>query len=297
MKPSDTSRDSPSQDKSHSPICMPDIPLPTPPPMANIMMTSRFDLQTRGGCGYRRILSSRSTEFRSPLLGRSSFAQIQETRSPLMPVRKVSSISEKLALSPLPRHRNFEDLSKNVDERFNLSLSDLCFQRSKYLSRDSVLSEEMEEVQMVSRELSSKFNQPSTENISPEYQSVFFNDHYISDIDENEEIKEFICGYKTPERRLSDNSEKTYKSFERTFSCNTLPSLSSLRTNKKVSGPVNSFGSTSSMKSSDYLCSPLAVRKIDQFDQRSVFKSPQRTIVKIAKVSNGKAQGSRLLKP
>lgn len=296
MKSSDNSRDSPNhQDKSQSPLCMPDLPLPTPPPMANIMMTSRFDLQTRGGCGYRRILSSRSTEFRSPLLSRANFAQHFDNQSPLPSIGKFGNGTETLGLSPLPRHRNFEDLSVNFDDFrdiSSLSKLDYANPRSKYLSRDSVLSEELEEVQMVSREISSKFNQTYAE-ISPEYQSVFYNEHYMSDIDENEEIKEFICAYKTPERRFSDNSDKTYdrtydKNCDKTFSCNTLPSLSSLRTNKHKTGHVSAFGGSSgSIKSSDYyVCSPMGGRRHEQLEncQNIVFKSPQRTVIKIAKV-------------
>lgn len=57
---------------SGSKEAVPDLPLPTPPPMASLVVTSRFDLQTRGGYNYRRILNSASTEFgRSPVLGRS----------------------------------------------------------------------------------------------------------------------------------------------------------------------------------------------------------------------------------
>lgn len=86
-------------------------------------------------------------------------------------------------------------------------------QKSKYLSRDSVLSNELEEVRTLNHELQKKYVGNAEDKISrllggsnsetsPEYYSVFLNEHYISDIDENEEIKEFVCGYKAPERRL-----------------------------------------------------------------------------------------------
>lgn len=51
-----------------SPLRMPDLPLPTPPPMANIISTSRL--------GYRRILTNRNAavESRSPRLGGRSYS-------------------------------------------------------------------------------------------------------------------------------------------------------------------------------------------------------------------------------
>lgn len=87
-------------------------------------------------------------------------------------------------------------------------------QKSKYFSRDSLLSNELEEVRTLNQKLQSKYiGDDAEDNItrilegsnsetSPEYYSVFMNEHYISDIDENEEIKEFVCGYKAPERRF-----------------------------------------------------------------------------------------------
>lgn len=87
-------------------------------------------------------------------------------------------------------------------------------QKSKYLSRNSLIFDELEEVRALNKELQKKHvGESAEENISrilggssnsetsPEYYSVFLNEHYISDIDENEEIKEFLCGYKVPERR------------------------------------------------------------------------------------------------
>ncbi|KAL3285778.1 hypothetical protein HHI36_000302 [Cryptolaemus montrouzieri] len=181
-----------------SPHYLPDLPLPTPPPMANIMMTSRFDLQTRGGCGYRRILSSRSTtDFsagRSPIFPRSMTFQ----REPNFNSYRDRCVN---TLSPLPvRHRTFEDLSKS-QHKFTHQLAQ---SRSKYFAKDSAVSEEIEEVEKLSKELQQKFRH-RTQEISPDYQSVYFNEHYMSDIDENEEIKEFSVGYKTPDTDISDD--------------------------------------------------------------------------------------------
>ncbi|KAG5899135.1 hypothetical protein JTB14_027328 [Gonioctena quinquepunctata] len=290
MKSSDSSKTPPDR-QPHSPLCLPDMPLPTPPPMANIMMTSRFDLQTRGGCGYRRILSARSNEFRSPILSRASVPQNLDYRSPILG-RHHMGIVEEMGLSPLPRHRNFEDLS----EWPSLSLAEkepTPPPRSKYLSRDSLLSQELEEVQNLSRELSSKFSEPHTDEVSPEYQNVFYNEHYISDIDENEEIKEFFCEYNIPERRHSDHSDRGPEPSAKSFgNYNTLPSLSSSKGVKSGTqcqfGEVSrSSGSNSSIKSSDYyVCSPLTVRRVNQSDMTSkgVLKSPHRPVVKIAKI-------------
>jgi hypothetical protein len=245
--------------------------------MANIMMTSRFDLQTRGGCGYRRILSSRSTDFgRSPILSRANFRPFY------------GSLSENLGNSPLPRHRNFEDLSRGCEDEH----------RSKYLSKDSVLSQEYEEVNTLAQELRNKFGDLShSAEASPEYQNVFFNEHYMSDIDENEEIKQFSCGYKTPERRLSDSTERNLQSVGRYPSYNTLPSLSSLRHYKSppYGHQDNVHGSYSSMKSSDF-CSPSVSKRVEFAGEPSkVWKPPHRPVVKIAKIRLVRVFSSRTL--
>ncbi|KAK9875320.1 hypothetical protein WA026_007716 [Henosepilachna vigintioctopunctata] len=196
-QPSNREREAPP-----SPHYLPDLPLPTPPPMANIMMTSRFDLQTRGGCGYRRILSSRSTtDFspgRSPIFPRSStfqrdkpgFGAFRDRSLSLSPFpirRVVSEESPKPSLEPPPKQMS----SRTV--------------KSKYLSRSSVIMEELEEVEKLRKEIQQKLNQSKPLEISPEYQCVYFNEHYMSDIDENEEIKEFSVGYKTPDTDISDD--------------------------------------------------------------------------------------------
>lgn len=242
-------------EKTPSSLYLPDLPLPTPPPMANIMVTSRFDLQTRGGCGYRRILSSRSTDFgRSPILGRS---------------RAFASVSENLGNSPLPRHRNFSEFKSEEDNTTP----------SGYLSKESILSHELEEVNYLAHELQHKFGElPLSNEVSPDYQNSFLNEHFISDIDENEEIKQFSYGYKTPERRLSDSTERNLQSVGRYPSYHTLPSLSSL----KHYGSL--YGSFSSMKSSDF-CSPSNGKRAEVCEQPAkVMKPPQRPIVKIAKI-------------
>lgn len=187
-----------------SPHYLPDIPLPTPPPMANIMMTSRFDLQTRGGCGYRRILSSRSTDFgpgRSPIFPRSSTFQRDKTIFTHYRDRCLS-------LSPLPvRRTSFDNTSRPPLElpKNQKPIKEIP-PKSKYLSGVSMVSEEMKEVEELRKELQKKFRQGKPPEVSPEYQSVYFNEHFMSDIDENEEIKEFSVGYKTPDTDVSDDT-------------------------------------------------------------------------------------------
>lgn len=275
------------KDKMTSPLCLPDLPLPTPPPMANIMMTSRFDLNTRGGCGYRRILSSRSTEFRSPILGRTqAFKQVNQPQCQMSDrplLRHYESLTDGLGLSPLPRHRNFEDLTKRLEDFDEFRSSRTLPPKSKYLSRDSVLSQELEEVNNLSHEIQNKFSEVYQPEFSPDYQTVFYNEHYMSDIDENEEIKQFSFGYKTPERRYSDNSEKRLQiTNEANTNYNTLPSLSSL---KCARNQVNVFGSTSSMKSSDfYATSPMFTRKDFHEPFPRILKHPHRPVVKQAKI-------------
>ncbi|CAH2000351.1 unnamed protein product [Acanthoscelides obtectus] len=275
-------------EKKQSPHCLPDIPLPTPPPMANIMVTSRFDLPTRGGCGYRRILSSRSSDFRSPMFNRHTF----DYRSPLLPTWNPGSLIDGLGLSPMMRHKTYErqedrsrssmDLSR--DHRGNRS-EDV---RSKYLSKDSLLLEELEEVKKLSEELESKCNTTSNiSELSPEYQNIFYNDHYISDIDENEEIKEFVSGYVCPERRYSDHSDKMSCHSRVYSSCSTLPSTAQLKERQK-NDRMRSYGSSSSMKSSDYysICTPLFRSGGDLREDvgNCVMKNPQKPLVKLAKI-------------
>lgn len=339
MKSSDTSRPSSSREEvTHSAIYLPDIPLPTPPPMANIMVTSRFDLPTRGGCGYRRILSSRSTEFRSPILSRSNLSQNQSYRSPLvtksfssekdygtLPARiqnvkseleyksplvlrrnvpepdcRISNktgrtanrvtTSENTLTSPLSRNRHFEDLSRLSDsQHFDISEHDLNALARQCLSSDSVFSPENEEADSISSEIRNRTSESYSNDISPDYQNVFYNEHYISDIDENEEIKEFICGYNAPERRLSDHSDTKKSPSFKFISYNTLPS-------KHYSYPVDvrtsygsNLGSNSSMKSSDYnqyLPQKTLRNSLESVNLlgNAVLKSPSRPIVKIAKI-------------
>lgn len=330
MKSTDTARPSSSREEaSHSQMYLPDIPLPTPPPMANIMVTSKFDLPTRGGCGYRRILSSRSIEFRSPILSRTNLSQTQSYRSPLttrrlgsekdfdppitnkieqdyrnpLPARRSipehdyrtlistgrrtseSAPSESPVISPLYRNRNFEDLSRTTDaHQFRrIPDQDISTPRSQCLSTDSVFSQEIDEVDSISSEIRNRTSESYSNELSPDYQNVFYNEHYISDIDENEEIKEFACAYNIPERRLSDHSEAKNSPNIKYFNSNTLPS-------KHYSFPIDarrSYESNSSMKSSDYYVSQEHYRKsmnsINMFGN-AVIKSPCRPIVKIAKI-------------
>ncbi|XP_066259481.1 protein espinas-like isoform X1 [Euwallacea similis] len=145
---------------------------------------------------------------------------------------------------------------------------------------------------------------------SPEYYSVFFNEHYISDIDENEEIKEFVCGYKAPQRRYSDQSERElqknlsdknlsgfYDNFEQTM---TLPANHKKKCSKKVAfkksllKTVSDFSSLpgnpySTVSGGDYcsLVPPTSIGKKVGFSGDStgkIIKSPHRTVVKLAKV-------------
>lgn len=334
MKSSDTCRPGSSRDEvSHSSLYLPDIPLPTPPPMANIMVTSRFDLPTRGGCGYRRILSSRSTEFRSPILGRSNLQQNQNYRSNTLTTKRIGSerdygspetlgrseqdfgspfsprrnipdqvyqsplttrlitsqqtSSENVLVSPLYRNRNFEDLSTTPDpQQFRrIPDHDVTSPRSQNLSTDSVFSQEIEEADSGSSEIRNRTSESYSNDISPEYQNVFYNEHYISDIDENEEIKEFSCAYNIPERRLSDHSDTKKSPSFKYFSYNTLPS-------KHYSFPIDarrSYGSNSSLKSSDYAqyapqqSHRLSLESINMLG-KAVMTSPYRPVVKLAKI-------------
>lgn len=331
MKSSDSCRPNSNRDEvPHSSMYLPDIPLPPPPPMANIMVTSRFDLPTRGGCGYRRILNSRSTEFRSPILSRSNLSLNQTYRSPLTTKRfgsekdygsplsprkfeqdfKYSTLTKKPInefqdyrspqtmkrlnvehiptesplMSPLYRNKNFEDLSRTLDPQQFRRIPDeeRYTPRSQCPSTDSVFSQEIEEIDSGSSEMRNRTSESYSNEISPDYQNVFYNEHYISDIDENEEIKEFLCAYN---RRLSEHSDTKPSPSFKYFSYNTLPS-------KHYSFPgdtLRSYGTNSSMKSSEYYyqVSEKKPRKstesVHMFGN-AIMKSPYRTVVKLAKI-------------
>lgn len=270
--------------------------------MANLVMTSRFDLQTRGGYNYRRILNSASTEFgRSPILGRSNAFKVSESYRQF-PSRQFGSVSEHLGKSPILRHKNYEDLSRSIDfERLEPPLTPLPRRKrydcelvkpihSKYLSKDSVLSQELEEVKKLSRELSSKCSGYGNEPFENPEQTIFFNEHYISDIDENDEIQEFFYGYSHPKRRNSDETKRL--TFE-TVTFNTLPSLSSFKHVQPSSVSSSSSvrnreafkESLSSLKSSDCgALSPLTDSPLDYFQPPKILKTPYRPVVKIAKI-------------
>lgn len=292
-------RASGSKESSQSPFTMPDLPLPTPPPMANLVMTSRFDLQTRGGYNYRRILNSASTEFgRSPILGRSSAFKASESYRQF-PTKQFGSVSEHLGRSPILRHKNYEDLSRSTDfERLEQPFSPLSRRKryeselqkpvtSKYLSKDSVLSQELEEVRNLSKELSFKFGEP----LDNSQQTIFFNEHYMSDIDENDEIRDFYYGYSNSKRRNSDEAQRLIN-FE-TVTFNTLPSLSSFKYVQPSSVSSSSSvrnreafkESLSSLKSSDGgAFSPLTDSPLDYVHPPKVLKTPYRPVVKLAKI-------------
>ncbi|KAL1513853.1 hypothetical protein ABEB36_003201 [Hypothenemus hampei] len=307
---------------------MPDLPLPTPPPMANIMVTSRM--------GYRRLLNTRSNDFRSSRSHsmvdfggvapkwtpgeRYQRANTAEFMSPILARaylyhrgageiiapnhHRQTALTEQLGLSPLPRHRNFENTSHRLEDfkeyplypdLYNRKIPDFVSKQheSKYLLKDSLVSNELEEVRVLNKELQKKYCSRNVieENISrileetsPEYCNV----HYMSDIDENEEIREFMCGYK--ERRHSDQSDG--------LGFYSLPS--SKRCSKKAilkpkcrtppSGQINclvssSGDSASSIKSSDYYAFA-AVKKVEFAGDSTgkVIKNPQRTVIKLAKI-------------
>ncbi|KAH1007390.1 hypothetical protein HUJ04_004631 [Dendroctonus ponderosae] len=362
-----------------SPLRMPDLPLPTPPPMANIIVTSRI--------GYRRILGGRANEYRSPILGsrshsmdfgsripsfsrtheplgsdwRSGYSrnddgsrhscfeapggnrmsnvknpELRENRastvefmSPILTraylyhrdnleesqSKQVASknhqalLSNQLGLSPLPRHRNFENLSKRLEdfseypiypEMYTLrEQSKSTQQKSKYLSRDSVLSNELEEVRTLNQELQKKYVGNTEDKISrilggsncetsPDYYSVFFNEHYISDIDENEEIKEFVCGYKAPERRYSDQPERTIQKSKSssfcTYQSSTLPLPPKETRDKKCSKQSNTASKAPKRCQKRNLGLPRT--SSEDFTKSSKRTQPVKTILKNSKFSS-----------
>lgn len=207
--------------------------------------------------------------------------------------KSFGSVNENLGRSPILRHKNYEDLSRSIDFDFDRGFCSIrndfkpnnTRSGSKYLSKDSLLSQEMEEVRNLSRELTSKFGEYQVDicDTNPD-QTIFYNDHYMSDIDENEEIKEFCYGYSKP-RRKSDEVDRHLET-RKSASYSTLPSFNSFKyrtfpctspSSMRIAGETFKE-STSSFKSSDYYGeSPEEL-------QAKVLKTPHRPVVKLAKI-------------
>lgn len=245
------------------PSCLSDLPIPPPPPMTNLFVTSRFDLHGLGGYGFRRTLSS------DVMMGLSA-------ASPYL-ARKKS-----LLAAGLSRCSSGELLSKP----------------SKYLA-DSDLSKEMEEVEALTKEIMSKYSSlneysmkesdsglveeeqlPSPKEMVSRYvsttpeafpSSTYCQDHYISDIDENEEVKRFFVSYEA-------------RSVSATSSFSPLPRNSMASFQGVVQGGEEYRESWSSVKSSDCgSSSPLTGRR-DELAHSEVWKSPSRPVVKLARI-------------
>lgn len=345
-----------------------DAPIPTPPPMADLQMTSRLDYPSR-----RRLLNSLSSDFgRSPLLsrtnafgtrasiGRNNLSDLRYTgscytlhsyeklRSPMCGRKNVHfdlTGSSKLRRSVnsvcggagadaggssgsfreyFPRYeqeprRGFETWSmprqSSMDfpkrsEKLVMGSSFVTFgkvsntkssrkdrgkksetkSRSKYISSDSDLHREYKEVNDLSMELHGQFRKCSKviPQGSTSQRDAVFKEHYISDIDENEEIKQFCYGY--TDRRYSDTIKTSYPE-RMSPGFRTLPAMSSF---KDISASQSSAcdksetvdSSFSSLKSSEFEGpSPSFSQASDgELQPAKVLKSPCRTVVKLAKI-------------
>ncbi|KAK4883849.1 hypothetical protein RN001_000120 [Aquatica leii] len=252
------------------PSYLADLPIPTPPPMANLFMTSRFDLPPRGGYSFRRLLNSNSTSnfeashmlhFGETLYNRSNKSY---GGTPILPRKNVYS-------------------TEYITEKEK---------RSKFFSTSSDLSKELEEVQNLSEGLQKHFG--SCKDIDEvdcggvldhrSSQQIYCNDHYISDIDENEEVKQFCYSYDVSEQKYFSENEKC------AYSSRTLPLAPSVKFSRssKVISPQSAYGfrdSLSPLKSSDFSGgSPLFGRVCDNSYTEKIVKTPMRPVVKIAKI-------------
>ena len=339
-----------------------DAPIPTPPPMADLQMTSRLDYPSR-----RRLLNSLSSDFgRSPLLsrtnafgtrasvGRNNLSDLRHTgscytlhsyeklRSPMTGRKNVHfdlTGSSKLRRSVnsvcgggssssfreyFPRYeqesrRGYETWSmprqSSMDfpkrcEKLVMGSSFVTFGKvsntkssrkdrakkvdkklkSKYISSDSDLHREYKEVNDLSVELQGQFKKCSKviPQGSTSQRDAVFKEHYISDIDENEEIKQFCYGY--ADRRYSDTIKTSYP--ERISpGFRTLPSMSSFKdtsaSQSSACDKSETVGSSfSSLKSSEFEGpSPCFSQTSDEgLQPAKVLKSPRRTVVKLAKI-------------
>ena len=235
-----------------------DLPIQTPPPMADLAMTSRL-----------RLAPSLSiSEFgRSPLLSRTTaFGTNFSTRK-----------NHPTTTFTASRFMTLEDVRVNIDV--------VPPHGSKYL-KDNDLARELEEVKNLSYELQTKF--PETLNASSS--NIYFNEHYISDIDENEELAEFS------HRRYSDSPSQCDKFFVPEYK--TLQTRLKVHKSMRMPSPilVKRHDSLSSFKSSEWGggsggyggASPLsAIGKKLEFELAptpKVLRSPCRAVVKIANV-------------
>lgn len=307
----------PSPANSDNLNCVADMPVPTPPPMHDLFTTTRYDFPNRGGggYGYRRLLTSHSTDFgHSPILSRSN-TWLGSSQN--LPTHNVTSNTSKylrhdqIYHSPYPIRRNYHETprckfgSMEIDKKSKDSRKQKKFANvqefenymqerfqitqtkpNKYLHDHQQLSKEMEEVQNLSQELKTKYQDTKEPRAPNEDQRLYCNDHYISDIDENEEIKQFCFGF--PTRRYSDihpNQEKTFQA----SSYKTLPlkKNSHVAVSPAVSIPIQTNDerdSFSSMKSSEFGDSPEKDHRVSSATSTKILKSPQKTIVKIAKI-------------
>lgn len=276
------------------PSCLADLPIPTPPPMANLFMTSRFDLPTRGAYSFRRLLHSGSSEFGRPssTIGRSGSFETSLRFDDGLYTNRNDERTRSYGGTPVLTRRllpQCPDYFVNRQEITDYKKE----KRKKYFSTDSDLSRELEEVQALSKELHKSFGEFSedleeTENTSTFYKNSFYNDHYISDIDENEEVKKFCFSYDVTEQKSSNSERSSFTSTSRT-----LPLTPSARFSKSESGPSPQYthksdgfrGSLSSLKSSDFGEGNSLFGKISDpsYSQR-ILKTPIRPVVKIAKI-------------
>ncbi|KAF5305132.1 hypothetical protein FQA39_LY09394 [Lamprigera yunnana] len=251
------------------PSCLADLPIPTPPPMANLFMTSRFDFPTRGGYSFRRLLNSTSiNNFEGSHM--LNFGETLYNRS-----------NKSFGGTPILSRRSVCSSEYSTDKE----------KRSKFFSTPFDLSKELEEVQNLSQELQKNYDYKNIDETdsaildnSYANQNAHYNDHYISDIDENEEVKQFCYSYDVSEQKYLSESEKC------TFSSLTLPLTSSVKLRSgKVISPQSAYGfrdSLSSLKSSDFSGgSPMLGRVCDNSYTQKIVKTPMRPVVKIARIS------------
>lgn len=103
-----------------TPLCLSDLPIPPPPPMQALQMTSRYDVMRTGFSTYRNVMSHRNSttdlggraarprcfgrysmsvsslrgpEFGSPLMSRAEFTLAPPARSWRMPYRPVIKVA------------------------------------------------------------------------------------------------------------------------------------------------------------------------------------------------------------
>lgn len=277
-----------------------DLPIPTPPPMADLQVSRRFDYALRRP-DFRSPLLSRTQAFGTTFSNRRehenfykirrevSLHQLRRDIHPqINPPQVVDTVGQKIRdLRKVHSSRTLDDVSScgmlDFTSDLNLNFDQVQNQNSKYLHKDNDLTQELEEVKQISNELRQKFcgenqNLLRYTHDDPQ-QTIYFNEYYMSDIEEDCDAMDFDP-MQVQHRRYSDSSQISGSHMS------TIKIHRSMRMPSPILVRRGEHDSLSSLKSSEFAGSPSA-KKLGfnlELSAPNVLKSPCRTVIKIAKI-------------